>query len=236
MSKTTQSSQLGNGRHNMYYAIHKGLRLGHCRLLTTLGTNDFTRSEETEKLLSELRGFLRLGQRHLESEESEIHAEIEKRAPGTTAHTHADHSEHEHSFEELEALICVIEDLPAAKRVVAGDSLYRRYALFAAADFQHMHSEETELLKVMQELFNDEELHMIEGRIVAKIPPEAMIAFLRLIMPALNAPERLDMLRNMKGGLPSEIFAAILTDAVRPVVDAKSYAEIEAGLRTRRAA
>lgn len=220
----------GPSRHNMYHAVHKGIRQAHCRLLSSLGTTDFTDDNHVTHVLADLRGFLVLGQSHLASEEKEIHTAIEERSPGATSHAHDDHEDHEKAFAELETLARAVEDAPRAERHSAGNALYRRYALFAAADLEHMHSEETELLATMQRLFSDDELRMIEGRIVAAFPPARMMGFLRMIMPALNPPERLGMLTAMKAGMPPAVFDSIMADAVRPSLAAGDYRHLEQSL------
>jgi hypothetical protein len=237
MSDTRKSANTPDlTRHNMYYAIHKGLRFGHARMLTALGVNNFANEAETEKVLAELRGLLALGRCHLESENREIHIAIETRAPGATSHAEEDHLDHEHAFTDIENLIRNIEDQPSDRRAQAGRDLYSRYALFAAADIEHMHEEETELLQTMHRLFSDDELQMIEGRIVAAIQPAYMMGFLKLIIPAMTAPERLGMLRGMKEQMPPQVFDSIITDAVRPSLDHSAYAEIESSLGLRNAA
>lgn len=225
---TTQTQNVpGPTRHNMYHAVHKGIRQAHCRLLSALGTTDFTDGNHVTFVLADLRSFLVLGRSHLESEEKEIHTAIEQRSPGAASNAHDDHEAHENAFAELEALASAVEDAPKAERQRAGHALYSRYALFAAADLQHMHEEETELLQAMQSLFSDDELRMIEGRIVAAFQPARMMGFLRMIMPALNQPERIGMLTAMKAGMPPPVFEAVMADAVRPSLSTAQYRDIE---------
>lgn len=200
---------------------------GQGRLLSTIGTTDFTDDAQATKALADLRAFLILGQSHLSSEEKEIHTAIEQKSPGATSRAHDDHEGHEKSFAELEALARAIEDAPATQQSAAGHALYQRYALFAAADLEHMHGEETELLQTMQSLFSDDELRMIEGRIVAAFPPSLMMGFLRMIMPALNGPERIGMLTAMKASMPPQVFSAVMADAVRPSLAVTDYRDIE---------
>jgi hypothetical protein len=217
-------------RHNMYYAIHRGLRLGHSRMIERLGATHFADPTEAGAAVAELRAFLALGRRHLESEESEIHPEIEAREPGASAHASEGHDEHEAAFEDLEALANAVERSTGAAATQAGAALYRRYCLFAAADFLHMDGEETDLLGTMHRLFTDAELQGIEGRIVAKADPGKMMGYLSLIIPALSRPERIGMLSGMRAALPGEVFAAVMEGAVRASLPAAEVAAIEAAL------
>ncbi len=94
-------------------------------------------------------------------------AALEQRVPGASAHAADDHEGHESSFEEIEQLIRAIEQADLPQRELAGRRLYRRYAVFAAHDLEHMNVEETELLTALHDAFTDEELKAIEGRIIA---------------------------------------------------------------------
>jgi hypothetical protein len=223
-------------RYNFYYVIHKALRFGHCRMLAAIGSNDFTNEPATRVLLDELRGLIVLGRSHLEGENREIHAALEARLPGASAHAADDHGHHEQSFAELESLIRAVEVALPERRPLAGRALYRRYALFAADDMEHMHEEETDLLMALHRAFTDEELHAIEGRIVSAIPPAKMMAYGRLMMPALSHPERVALLTKMQGGMPAAAFQALLAESVKPSLPAEDYSAIIAEMMLRQAA
>jgi hypothetical protein len=218
------------GRHNMYHAIHRGLRYGHTQMLRRLGATDFTDQTEAEVAIAELRGFLRLAEGHMASEETVIHPAVEAAEAGSTSHAHEGHDDHEQSFADLDRLIAAVETAADRDRALHGDALYRRYARFAAADIAHMDEEEGPLLGLMQRLFTDDELRGIEGRVVARISPDKMMGYMRLILPALPAPDRLGMLREMQAGMPPVVFQAVLTEAARPALAAADFARLEQGL------
>lgn len=211
-------------RHDFYHAIHKALRLGHCRMLEALGSHNYADDGRTAALMTELRGILALGRTHLESENREIHAALEQRVPGASAHAAEDHEEHERSFREIEDLIGAVEAKSGHARERAGRALYKRYAVFAAHDLEHMNEEETELLAVLHKAFTDEELLGIEGRIVSAIPPQKMAAYMALMVPALNHGERVDLLSKLKKAMPEPVFNGLLSDTIRPSLPAKDYA------------
>lgn len=223
-------------RYNFYHVIHKALRLGHCRMLAALGANDFTNDSTTPRLLADLRQMIELGRSHLEGEDREIHTALETRSPGAASHAADDHGHHAQSFAELESLMRAVEVAVSTRREFAGRALYRRYALFAAADIEHMNEEETDLLQALHRAFTDEELHAIEGRIVSAIPPVKMMAYARLMMPALNHPERMGLLRNMQQAMPEQAFSGLLSEAVKPSLSARDFADIMADMALSQAA
>lgn len=232
MSANTSFNSVPNTtRHNFYHVIHKALRLGHGRMLTAIGSTDFTDSAAASRTIGMVREFLMLGRSHLEGENREIHAALEIRAPGASSHAADDHEGHERSFAELEAMLHVIETAPAAGKPAAARTLYHRYALFAAHDFEHMYEEETELLAALHEAFSDDELQAIEGRIVSAIPPAKMAAYLKIMMPAMNQPERAAMLAHMHQAMPGPVFETILNEAVKPSLEPAAFAAATVGLR-----
>lgn len=211
-------------RHDFYHAIHKALRLGHCRMLPALGNHNYRDPERTAELMAELRGLLVLARSHLEGENREIHAALEERAPGASAHAAEDHGEHERSFAEIEELIRAVETASHATREKAGRALYKRYAVFAAHDIEHMNVEETEMLVALHDAFTDDELRAIETRIVSAIPPQKMAAYMALMAPALNHGERVELLAKLQKVMPDTIFNGLLANTIKPSLAANDYA------------
>ena len=211
-------------RYNIYHVIHKALRLGHCRMLSALGSHDFRDRAKTDQLMAELRKLVSLGRSHLEGENREIHAALEERAPGASSHAADDHEDHERSFEELEELIRAVERAGLCERELCGRRLYKRYAVFAAHDLEHMNVEETELLAALHEAFTDEEIQAIEGRIVASHPPQKMAAYMALMAPAMNHGERVEFLAKLQKVMPEPVFKGLLSESIRPALAANDYA------------
>jgi len=227
---TTKDDRPVPGRHNMYHAIHRGLRLGHARLLERIGATDFADPTAAAATVAAVREFLALARGHLDSEETFIHPAVEARDPSATAHAHEGHEDHERAFDELAGLLDAIAAAPDAGRTAAGQALYARYARFAADDLHHMDGEETVLLGAMHRLFSDDELRGIEGRIVSAADPAKMMGYLRLIVPAISPPERLGMLAAMRAAMPAAAFAAVMDGAVHATLAPEEAAAIAMAL------
>lgn len=225
-----------SSRHNFYYVIHRGLRFGHCRLLAEIGSTDFGNAAAVKTLVAHIREFLGLARSHLEGENREIHTALEARAPGASAHAADDHAGHETSFAELEALLQQVESAAPARAAAAGQALYSRYAIFAAHDYEHMAEEETALLAALQQSFTDAELIDIEHRIVAAIPPHKMAAYLRLMMPAINHPERVGFAGKLQAAMPAAAFEDVMDNVVKPVLPPAEYDALALGALMMRAA
>lgn len=224
------------GRHDLYRAVHRGLRLGHCQVLTRLATTDFADAADGAAAIGALRGYLDLASGHLDSEESKIHPAVAARDPAALVEAEEDHADHARAFAELEELCRRLEDAALADAPAIGEALYLRYARFLADDLHHMAEEETRLLGALHALFTDEELQGIEGSIVQALSWPRLCGYMGLIAGALCPRERAAMLNAMREGMPFEVFSSLLTEAVRPTLSPDDWARLVSVLGHARAA
>lgn len=108
---------------------------------------------------------------------------------------------------------------------MAALELYREVALFAAADFQHMHAEETLNNATLWARCSDEELKAVHGAIVASVRPDLMQEYLSWMLPALSPAERAGFVSQMRAGAPAPVFEGILALA-RAVLDKPGWMKL----------
>jgi hypothetical protein len=217
-------------RHDIYGPIHKGIRLALAELVIRIGSTDFDDEAAARDTLAALRHQMMLSASHLAHEEAHIHGALEARAEGATLTLLADHDHHRRAFDEIEALMQAIEATPAGEREALGRRLYLDFSRFVAADFAHMAEEEMVILPLLHRLFTDEEIIAMEAAIVAALPPEKVIAFMKIAIPGMNRPERIRFLNFVRGGAPAEAFEAIRNFAARPTLTPDDYRAVELGL------
>jgi hypothetical protein len=210
-------------RFDIYAPIHKGLRLGAARMLERLGRADWSDAAKRGAVLAELRHHLALAQEHLQHEDAELHVALRDRAPDL-AHT-LDHEHHDHqvAFVRLEALIQDVEAAPEPRRARAGHALYLAFSIHFAEDMLHMAHEEQQAMPLLQQHFPDAELMAMDERIVRTIPPERMLDYLRLMIPAATPEGRAALLRAIRQGAPPEIFAGILEGVAKPALEPREW-------------
>ncbi|KAB2878159.1 MAG: hypothetical protein F9K34_17950 [Albidovulum sp.] len=198
---------------DLYYAVHKGIRLANARMLIALGQADPGDEAGLMEVLGRLSAHLEICLSHLTHENEKIHAVVESRVPGGAEHQGEDHDHHLAAFGELRRM--------AEEVAVAGDDraaklrrLYQRFAIFVADDLVHMHEEETELMPLIAANFSAEEIDGIEHAIVSNIPPAKMAGFGRFMLGAASRSERIAMVTGMRQAMPVEafdgLFAAIM--------------------------
>ncbi|PZQ65069.1 MAG: hypothetical protein DI570_02910 [Phenylobacterium zucineum] len=214
-----------SGRWDIYGPIHKGLRLAHGELLRRLGRADFDAGVEAG-LLADLRTHLELASKHLAHEEGVIHPALEARTPGATGRLDADHAHHQARFAMLEGAVRAVEHAAAAARPALGRALYIAFSAFVAEDLTHMAREETETWPQLCAVLSDEEIAGLEMTIISSLSEADNIAFMRMMLPAMNPAERTALLTAMKSGAPPEAYAAVIDLAARPALPPEDFAHL----------
>ncbi len=219
-----------NGRYDIYGAVHKGLRKAGCDLLGRLGTADFHNVEETGFLIADLRHYLMLAASHVSHEDDHIHEALAAKGLSTTT-LDEQHDDHRTAFRELEELVVAWENAWPLDKPACGRKLYLAFAAYIADDFAHMHEEETVTGPLLWRNFTDDEMLGIEMRIIASLPPEKSMAFMRIMIPAINPAERAALLGTMKKDAPPEVFQAVIDFAVRPALSVSDFAQLAGALQ-----
>lgn len=212
--------------HDFYRPVHKGLRLALGRLQTRLGDLDPDDKIETTGVLTELEDFLDLAEIHLIDEEMVIHPALEARSPGSTRVIAGDHDEHRLHFGALRALIAEVAQADEIGRRPAVHRLYLQFSSFMADDLKHMHYEETVTLPLLQTLFSNTDLVAMEGEIVALVPPDKLIGFMQIMLPAMDPSERIGFVSGLHANAPKELFHDIVERAAKPALGEEEWARM----------
>lgn len=199
-----------SSRYDMYMAIHKAMRACMNETLAMLGRMDIDDADELNAALAQLRELLKLCDLHVQKENKFVHAAMEQRMPGSSAHIATEHVEHERDIENLHAAIAELESCDRSHREVLARNLYREVALFVAHNFEHMHSEEIDHNAVLWSAYSDAELIDIENTLKASIPPQDMAITARWMLAANDHAFRVKMLSEVRTHAPREVFEMLV--------------------------
>jgi iron-sulfur cluster repair protein YtfE (RIC family) len=202
-------------RYDGYRAVHKAIRLFMTDTLSRVGRADPFDAAEVAGALAQVGELMDLCGLHIKDENDFIHPALERAQPGSPARIAAEHVAHHEAIADLRDLAAFTANTRDEARSTALFRLYHALALFVAENFEHMHVEETAHNAVLWAHYSDAELIAIERELVASIPPQAMFKALHWFLPALNAPERFEMLRGMQAGMPPEAFLGVMDIARR---------------------
>lgn len=216
-------------RYNSYGLVHKGLRTFMMHVLHLAGRTDWQDGDDCAKTLSEIRTLAHTCRSHLQHENHFIHTAMEARQPGSARHAAHDHLEHEQAISRLLADCDQLAEARAADRNDLGARLYDRLALFIADNLEHMAMEEVDHNAVLWAHYSDAEIIAIEQALVASIPPEKAMHFLRWMMVAATPAERAEKLRGMRAHAPAEVFMGVMT-MLQPLLSAVDWHKLQLAL------
>jgi len=209
-------------RLDLYAPIHKALRSYMSDTLGRIGRMDVADAAELRHTLQQFDALMALCASHVQHENEFMHPAIEACQPAGSARIAHEHDEHLQSIAELRDEAAALRAAPAAARAALAARLYRHLALFVAANFQHMHIEETAHNALLWAHYSDAELMQLHGRLVASIDPRELLLVSRWMVPALNPAERAAVVGGMKADAPPEAFLAMLAQ-IRPHLDDKAW-------------
>jgi hypothetical protein len=201
---------------HVYVSVHKGIRSLIGRFSSHAGSTDWDDSVSVLKLYEEWIGVMGLLNSHRHHEDRFIHPLLDKISLGSHRGYEADHQLQEKALEHLNdhfQRILKGNGSEAGKSEI-GLEFYRELNLFYADFLKHLHREETEAERILNALCLPEELTATLKELIGSIPQDEMLLYVDCMFPAMNLPECIDLLKNIKKGAPGGFFR-VLADRVR---------------------
>jgi hypothetical protein len=218
-------------RLDLYAPIHKALRNFMNDTLLRVGRLDVADAEEVQRTLAQCDELLALCESHVHHENDFMHPAIEARQPSGSMRIAHEHEEHLQSIGELRDEVAALRATIADVRPALALRLYRHLALFVAANFQHMHIEETAHNAALWAHYSDAELMQLHGRLMASIDPREHLLVGRWMLPALTPEERAAVVRGMQAETPPEALIGLLAH-IRPHLDDKAWTQLSQAAST----
>lgn len=212
---------------DLYGPVHKGLRLALTRLLLRLGAQDWMEAEGCFTLLDAVRAQLDISAAHLRHEEVHIHRLLDARLPEGAVRPRHQHDAHEAAFSALALLVESIAAAPPDARPALGRRLYLRFSTFVAADLEHMAEEEQAVQPMLQALLSDAELRAVGAGMLAAILPARVPAFLALMLPAMNGPERAAFVAQARAAAPDDRVVAMIEGAAKVALEPAAWHDLQ---------
>jgi hypothetical protein len=196
--------------YDMYRNIHKGLRAELFGVTAQAGSTDPGDADARAAVATRWSTAVALLVEHAEHEDEFVQPAIERHAPQLGVVVLRDHEVLEAQMAQLEVLAdrAATASGPAARFL--GHQLYLGLASFTAAYLEHQAFEELEVDVELSKALGPEALMAIDQAIVASIPPDRMATGLGIMLPAMNADDRAELLGGAQQGAPAEVFAGML--------------------------
>jgi len=191
---------------------HKGIRhlLGQFSLVA--GRTDYDDPQELGVLRSLAHRVLTLLEEHARNEDDVIFPLLEAKEPGSTAALHADHAVLDAS---LASIVSRLDAMDGSQTREDAHAVYLDVTEFQARYLLHLVREEHDFEPRLWPHYSDDELRAAEAVIAQTMSPELLLAWFAVCAPARTIAENREVLANVKGVLPAEVYASII-DTLRP--------------------
>jgi hypothetical protein len=203
---------------NIYVSVHKGIRNLIGCFSFHAGATDWNASEAVLKLYEEWAVVMKLLNSHQHHEDRFIHPLLDKISLGSHRGYEADHQVQEKILENLNDHFKRILKGNGSenKKPEIGLDFYRELNLFYADFLKHLHREETEAERILNALCLPEELTAMLENLIGSIPQDEMLIYIDSMFPAMNLPECIDLLKNIRKWAPGEFFN-VLADRIHKI-------------------
>jgi hypothetical protein len=209
-------------RMDLFGTVHKGLRAALYGAAAQVARTDFADDAETRGAVGATRALLELLEEHSRHEDAVIMPELARLCPVLHSELRDDHVRVDGLHRDTAALLERLASSAGAERASLGRRLHERLGALVAEHLRHMAREETEANRLLQANHDDAALAAMHGRILASIPPARMAEWLRVIVPSLSRPERVQVLGGLRAAVPPAAFAE-LTAAARAALGAEAW-------------
>lgn len=205
---------------------HKGIRhlLGQFSLVS--GRTDYTDPAELAALRDLAHRVLTLLEEHARNEDEVIFPMLEAKLVGATAALHEDHDILDAA---LESIVSRLDAMDGTQSREDAHALYLDVTEFQARYLLHLAREEREFEPQLWRHYTDDELRAGEAVIAQTMSPDLLMAWFTICAPARTIAENREVLMNVKGVLPPEVYAGII-ETLRPEFPAGRLETILAGV------
>lgn len=197
-------------RDDLFTNIHKAIRAGLFDLIVVVGSTDWGEPAEVDRVDHAWRRMYQLLTAHTAHEDRHILRILDAHDPIATESVGAQHPELDRWLGEIDDWVTTIVADPDDAR---GLALYRELSLFLADYLHHTHVEETEVMARVWERCTDEEIAATRAAFMADTDPAVLDTSLRLMLPAVDAPTRTEMVRRIVGSAPAPVVDHLLSIA-----------------------
>jgi hypothetical protein len=197
-------------RHDLYTAVHKGLRARLFDTASRIEACNFADPAMRKETLDHVHATLALLDEHAQHEDEFIVPRIKDANPVLARRLDDAHVLVHQSGKAVERLVLAIEVADADVAVGRGPELCHAFNVLVSQQLHHLNDEETLANAALWQAFSDEQLIELHGTLQAAVAPQRFAEWMALMLPALNFQECVGMLAGMRAGAPPEVFQMVM--------------------------
>lgn len=195
---------------DLYRDIHKGIRAELFALTGSAGSLDPSDVVGWLALTEHVRAVERTLSSHAHHEDTFIDPALREHLPALAEVVVDDHARLDAAFATVGDLVGAGADAAAGGRRRLAHLAYLQLAAFTSSYLAHQAVEEIEITPALERAIGGEAVAGIHMAIVQSIPPEEMASSLAMMLPAMNAEDRTELLGGMQAAAPPEVFAGVV--------------------------
>jgi Hemerythrin HHE cation binding domain len=209
-------------RYNIFYQVHKGLRVMLYETATLIQQTDFVNAAEAAEALNQTEDVLNLFDKHANTEDTLVFSSIQPYEPAVVDELEKEHMKDHELGQRLRGLITAFEkNVSVESKMEVAAAINKSFVEFMVFNLEHMAKEENIINKALWKHYTDEQLHMITQKIVGSMPPEAMAMFSKWMMRGLSNDEISGWLKEVKNNAPDFVFNGLMETAANELADSR---------------
>ena len=216
------------GRFSFYREVHKGIRSLLLDLVVKSGRIDWTDNLSVATFRLDVQNAFALLSAHAEHENEFIAPLLAVASRPAGEVFDSAHDDQEVTLHDLLVALHAI-DPEAGDASTRGHEFVVKLSRLAGELLTHMADEEEIAMPAMWSVYDDAALLAVDQQLVASISPDRMAAYLKWMLPAMNTPERVDMLAAMQKDAPAEVYQFV-RELAREVLSRADDVALERGL------
>jgi hypothetical protein len=216
-------------RTDFYSFVHKAVRRRLFATAAAAACVDLADAAALARLDADLSDLLALLREHAANEERFIHPLLGSHLPEAHTALTAEHQAHAGEIDALERYWGEVRaETDPERRDARGLEFYRSLCGFIGHYLGHLADEERLLPEIWRRT-SEEQLRQVMAAFQSSRSPQQSERDLRLLLPALNRAERVQLLRRLRAGLPVPAFDRVCA-AAEQALGPHDWPAVRAGL------
>ena len=221
-------------RESFFRVIHKALRSELGRLAGQAGRTDFADAAEVARLRASAEETFALLEEHAANEDRFLMPLLRRCAPQIASRLDRAHAGQHDTLDGLRARLAAAASAGAAA-AREGHAFLLQLSRVQAEQLSHMADEEELAQPALWRAYDDETLRGAHAELLASIAPAHLAHMAALMLPAMNAPERAQMLSGARATMPGPAFEGLL-EVAESALDPADFSRLRRDLAVPRAA
>jgi len=194
-------------RYNSFYRIHKGLRAMLYETASQLQRTDFENEQEANSILESIAAVVDLFDSHAHHEDTLIFPAVAAHEPSIVDAFEKEHEQDHELCTKLRNLSNVYPSLTSdAEKIQLGSAIRKSFVEFLTFNLVHMAKEEDIINNLLWKYYTDDEILVIEQKIVGGQSPEAIAIAAKWMIRGLSNQEIVRWFRVIQKNAPEHIF------------------------------